>query len=75
MCPPGGPRNNPNQDALIQLAREQARRGVNQNDAQILLNWAREYGVEPAHIHPAHPNRNVNYPHIRVGPINHIPVR
>jgi hypothetical protein len=69
----GFPRFNPNQSALIELAKEAQRTGVDREGAQTLLNWAAEYKLIPAldHIGTWH---WVGGDHIRVGPVNHIPV-
>ncbi|MEK7449365.1 MAG: RHS repeat-associated core domain-containing protein, partial [Planctomycetota bacterium] len=64
----------PDQDALIQLAKEVERRGVTKEEASTLLEWAEEYGVKPAldHIGTTHWSGG---PHIRIGPVSHIPIR
>ncbi len=51
-----GQRFGPNQDALIQLAKEAKRGGVTPDQAKILIDWASEYGVR-AHGPEMHPNR------------------
>jgi RHS repeat-associated protein len=68
--------NDENQEALVDLAQEAKQKGgVSEEDAQTMLDWADEYNVVPhssgieQHIH-----RNFNIPHIRIGPVNHIPV-
>ena len=61
------------QQALVALAKEFSRRGVASEEAQALLNWAREYGVRGLdHINSTH---WVGGPHIAIGPYRHIPVR
>jgi RHS repeat-associated protein len=61
--------------ALIDLAKKAKRRGgLSQDEAKILLEWANEYGVEPALDHTG-TDHWVGGDHIRIGPINHIPVR
>lgn len=60
--------------ALIDLAKQAKRTGVSPTDAKTLLNWADEYKVKPAHGPEIHPNRNVDFEHIHVGPVDHIPV-
>ena len=69
-------RFNPNQDALIQLAKQSKRGpGLRPPEANTMIEWAREYGV-PSRGPEQHPNRpHGRNPHIHVGPINHIPVR
>lgn len=70
-----GPCNTGDQDALIQLGKEARRKGVSEEDAEILKEWAEEHEV-PFRGPEAHPGRGFGAnPHIHVGPINHIPVR
>jgi RHS repeat-associated protein len=61
-------------NALIQLAKDARRTGVSPEDAETLLQWAKEYNVNPAqnHIGTTH---WVGGDHIRIGPVNHIPVK
>jgi RHS repeat-associated protein len=62
------------QGALIDLAKWAKRAGVPLDDAQTLLKWADEVGL-PARGPEIHPNRPVvNFWHIHIGPIGHIPV-
>ena len=61
-------------NALIQLAKDAKRTGVSPEDAETLLQWAKEYKVNPARGPEIHPNRNFNVPHIQIGPVNHIPI-
>lgn len=71
MC---GVHNTPDQDALIQLAKDAKQRGgVSTNEAETLIRWAIEYGVDFQPI-KSHPERNFNIPHIHIGPVNHLPV-
>lgn len=67
-------RFNVEQQALVELAKEAKASGVTKADAQTLLDWARELGINPAldHIGTTH---WVGGDHIRLGPVNHIPVR
>lgn len=60
--------------ALVDLAKEARRNGTSLSEAGTLLDWANEYGVRPAldHINTDH---WIGGAHIRIGPINHIPVR
>jgi hypothetical protein len=69
-------RNDENQEALVDLAQEAKQKGgVSEEDAQTLLDWADEYFVIPhSDGIEQHPNRKFNLPHIRIGPVNHIPV-
>ena len=68
------PGNGPDANALIQLAKDARRYGISPQDAEILLQWAKEYNINPAldHIGTTH---WVGGDHIRIGPINHIPVK
>jgi uncharacterized protein RhaS with RHS repeats len=62
------------QRAVIELAKEAKRKGITQEDARTLLDWAKEHNITPAvnHIGTDH---WIGGDHIRVGPVNHIPVR
>jgi len=64
----------PNQRALIEIAKSACRKGISPEEAETLLEWAKEYGIKPAHDHIKEPHWG-GRPHIRIGPINHIPVR
>ena len=68
------PRFSADQDALIQLAKGAQRTGVDATDARTLLTWAKELGLKARgpEIHPGRPWGQ--FPHIHIGPINHIPV-
>jgi RHS repeat-associated protein len=75
----GGLQFNPQQAALVDLARDARRSGVNVRDAQTLRCWAKEYSVgyrpklsAPSEAHPGRPFGQ--HPHIHVGPVSHIPV-
>lgn len=72
-----GRRFGPDQEALIQLAKEAKRTGATPEQAKTLIEWAKEYGVKPAldHTSPAYAAHWGGRPHIRIGPKNHIPVR
>ena len=61
-------------NALIQLAKDAKRIGISPEDAETLLQWAQEYKVNPTlnHIGTTH---WVGGSHIRIGPVNHIPVQ
>jgi RHS repeat-associated protein len=62
--------------ALLELANQARRTGVTAREAETLLEWAREYGVQGLqHTSPADAAHWVGGPHIRIGPVNHIPVR
>ncbi len=67
----------PDQAALIDLAKEAWKRSrtkaISKEEAEILIEWAKEYGLHWQR-HPPHPERKVNWPHIRIGPVNHIRV-
>lgn len=63
------------QQALIQLARHARRKGVTLREAVTLRAWAREVGLK-SRGPEAHPGRrHGRYPHIHIGPINHIFIR
>lgn len=74
---PFGKSYDPDQQALIQLAKEAKRRGgLSQNEANTLADWADEFGL-PGHGPMTHPRpgwsgSNV---HINIGSIKHILVR
>ena len=74
-----GERNTPEQDAVIQLAKEAQKKGLTPEQAEILKAWAEEYNVpnRPQNrLSETHPNRpQGKYPHIHVGPVDHIPVQ
>lgn len=67
-------RNDADQEALVDLAKEAKKKGgVSEDEAQTLLDWGNEYNV-PSRGPEVHPNRPFNVPHIHVGPVGHIPV-
>jgi hypothetical protein len=51
------------------------RKGVTDEEAKILIEWAKEYAVFPARGPEIHPDRLFNLWHIIIGPVNHIPVK
>ena len=64
------------QQALVALAKELARSGATEEEANTMLQWAREYGLKGLdHSAPADAAHWVGGPHIHVGPIDHIPVQ
>ena len=63
----------PDQEALVDLAQQARRTGINQGDAQTLLDWADEVGLNARN--DIGTNHWVGGDHIHIGPINHIPVR
>ena len=67
-------RYNPQQQALLALTKEVARKGVTMQEAAILREWALEYGV-PFRGPQIHSHRAFKGSHIHLGPYNHIPVR
>lgn len=72
----GGLHFDPDQQALIDLARGAERRGgVTVDEAKILLDWAQEYGLPTSKGIEIYTSRHFNIPHIRIGPVNHIPVK
>jgi RHS repeat-associated protein len=68
----GGVPFNPNQRALVELAKEGQRTGVTPSQAKTLLEWAEEYGVRGRN--DIGTNHWVGGDHIHVGPVSHIPV-
>ena len=77
-CPsrPLEARNTPDEDALIQIAKDARNRGgVTPEQADILKDWGKEFGV-PVRGPEVHPGRPFGKdPHIHVGPVDHIPVK
>ncbi|MCG8560410.1 MAG: hypothetical protein MI824_11470, partial [Hyphomicrobiales bacterium] len=69
-------RNTPDQEAAIDLAKDAKRRGgLTQDEAEALVDLAKEAGV-PTRGPESHPDRPYGRnPHIHVGPVNHIPVK
>jgi hypothetical protein len=67
-------RNDENQEALVDLAKEAKKKGgVSEDDALTLVDWGKEYNV-PSRGPETHTDRPFNKPHIHVGPVGHIPV-
>jgi hypothetical protein len=64
----------PNQQALVELAKQAQRTGLTVPEAKVMLKWAQEYNVQPALNH-INTNHWTGGPHIRIGLTNHIPVR
>jgi RHS repeat-associated protein len=69
-------RYTPDRQALIDLARQAMRRGgITLEEAGILKGWAAEYKL-PFRGPEVHPQRPFGrFPHIHIGPVNHLPVR
>lgn len=71
-------RNTPDQQAVIDLAKDAKRNGgISAEDASTLLGWADEYNV-PHHGPETHLNRPgpaSNVPHIHIGKTGHIPIK
>jgi uncharacterized protein RhaS with RHS repeats len=67
---------NPDQQAVVDLAKgAQQRGGLSQADAETLLGWGAEAGLD-VHGPETHDHGSLaGVPHIHVGPVNHIPVR
>lgn len=65
----------PDQEAAIDLAKEAKKTGgLSAEEAKVLVDWAKELGL-PARGPEAHPGRPFGkFPHIHVGPVNHVPV-
>jgi hypothetical protein len=63
----------PNQNAVIQLAKEN-KQGMSMSNAKTMLGWANEYNLPNSRIDMGHPMRNgINQgPHAHFGPVNHI---
>ena len=63
-----------NQKALVELAKNAKRTGVTREEAKILLQWAKEYGVNyrGPEIHPG--RAVVDFWHIVIGPYTHIKI-
>jgi hypothetical protein len=61
--------------ALVDLAKQAKRTGVDAEDAKTLLKWADEYKVKPARGPEIHPKRNFQDEHIHVGPVDHIIIK
>jgi RHS repeat-associated protein len=67
---------NADQRALVALAKEAKQTGgTSLENALTLTWWAGEYKVVPARGIEVHPNRPFSDPHIRIGPVNHIPIK
>lgn len=65
----------PDQSALVDLAKEAKRTDVNPEDAETLVKWADEYGL-PYHDIQSHPSREYGkFPHINIGPVEHILIK
>lgn len=73
----------PDEQALIELAKEAARKkGVSPDDAETLVGWGRELGwpedlARGPEIHDdTRPDSwGGQNPHIHIGPVNHLPIR
>lgn len=66
-----GKRFDPNQQALIDLAKQGQRTGLTQEQTYIMRQWANEYNV-PMRTDPAHIGTQIEFPHSHIGPVNHI---
>ena len=63
---------NPDQAALIDLAKDAKRANIGADEAKVLVEWAKEVGL-PFHDIMTHPNRKFGqFPHINIGPVKHI---
>ena len=56
------PKFTPDQQAVIRLAKDSMRGGLTVEDAEILVGWAREYGIS-CHEPMMHPERNGYWSH------------
>jgi RHS repeat-associated protein len=67
------------QQALLDLAKDAKKSGgVTADEADILMNWAREYKLPGSHgpeVHPNRPGPASNKPHIHVGSVHHLPIK
>jgi len=65
----------PNQRALVDLAKSAQRTGVTPNQSATLNQWANEYNIpfRGPEVHPGRPQGQ--YPHIHVGPVDHIKIK
>ena len=61
------------QQALIDLAKQAERTGINEAEADTLLEWAEEYGVPPR-ANDMRTDHWVSGGDIGIGPVNHMPV-
>ena len=72
-----GKRYTPDQQAVVEFAKEAKKAGgATLDDANILMDWAKEYNV-PAHgpeIHPDRPGVASNILHFHIGKTGHIPI-
>jgi RHS repeat-associated protein len=65
----------PDQDALVKIAKEARRNGLSSEDAEALREWAEEYDIS-FRGPESHPGRGFGKnPHYRLGPVNHIPAK
>jgi hypothetical protein len=74
-----GPRFTEDQQALVELAKlAKATGGVTTEEAGSLMDWAEEFDLNPStsepEIHPGRSGWGSQNLHIRIGPVNHIPV-
>lgn len=59
--------------ALIELSKKGKKTEISPQDAQTLLDWAKEYHL-PARGPERHLNRSYTKEHIHIGPVNHITI-
>jgi hypothetical protein len=74
-----GLRFSDDQQALVELAKlAKATGGVTTEEAESLMDWAQEFDLNPSssepEIHPGRSGWSSQNLHIRIGPVNHIPV-
>jgi hypothetical protein len=69
-------RHTPDQEALVDLAKEAKNKGgVSEEEAKTLVDWGKEVGFPGSRGPEVHDGRPFGQkPHIHVGPVNHIPV-
>ena len=70
----GGRRYTPDQQALVDIAKQSSRRGITRCEANQLQEWAKEYKI-PFRGPETHPNRGFNFEHIHIGPVDHIKIK
>lgn len=64
-------RHTPHQEALMELAKSAERTGVTRQEAEVLVEWAEEYGLK-YHGPMAHLHRNFKDLHVKIGSERHI---
>ena len=67
--------NTPDQDAIIQLAKEN-KKGITLDNTRTMFDWAKEYDLVSRLDLNGHNRGNTisRGPHAHFGPVNHIPI-